>query len=329
MNFSIIIPLYNKAPYIIDTIKSVLAQTFTDFEIIVVDDGSSDGGAELVAALVDPRLRLVRQANAGVSVARNHGIAQANGEWVVFLDADDWHHPRFLASLVTAQQTHPEVEAVATQYISVPDDCDSWQPKWPILKDPPEIELITDLPARWLKGITMCTGSIAVRTVRLQQMQPCFPPGESQGEDLDLWFRLAEQTPIALVNARLLAYRVDVAGSLTKQHVIIPPSPSASLPFHKRLRMRALSGAMSQEQRQSALWFIAQESVSIARYAVASGMRMQGGLWLLRGSRAATGKRWWLTAVMILLWPSKLIRNWEIWRLRQTPYSINTSNTAQ
>lgn len=328
MKFSIIIPLYNKASYITGTLKLVLDQTFTDFEIIVVDDGSNDGSANLVASLVDPRLRLVSQANAGVSVARNHGIAQAHGEWVVFLDADDWHHPRFLASLVAAQQLHPGVDAVATQYMTIPDNGDNWPPKWPDLKNPLEVELITDLPARWLKSTTMCTGSVAVRTARLQQMQPCFPPGESQGEDLDLWFRLAEQTPIALVEAPLLAYRVEVAGSLTRQHVIVPPSPSASLSFHKRLRMHALSGAMSEEQRQSALWFIAQENVSIARYAVVSGKRIQGILWLLRGSRAAASMRWWITATMILLWPSKLIKNWEVWRLRRTPYPINTSNAG-
>ena len=81
MKFSIVIPLYNKATYIRSTIESALAQSFTDFEVIVVDDGSTDGGAEQVAALTDPRLTLVRQTNAGVSAARNQGIAFLYDYW--------------------------------------------------------------------------------------------------------------------------------------------------------------------------------------------------------------------------------------------------------
>jgi hypothetical protein len=315
MKFSIVIPLYNKAAYISGTLRSALSQSFGDFEIIVVDDGSTDGGPERVAAMADPRMRMVRQSNAGVSVARNTGIALARGEWVAFLDADDWHHPRYLASLLYAQAAHPEADAVATGFMSIPDEPALWPPSWPPDTERPEIELITDLPARWMRGPSLCTSAVCVRTSRLRQMQPCFPPGESQGEDLDLWFRLAEQTPIALVRAPLMAYRVAAEGSLSTLHAATVP------PFLQRMRRRAMSGAMRPALRGSSLWLAAQHDVTLARQAVASGDRARALQCLLRGWRAINSGRWWLTAFIALLLPGQALRNWELWRLNKTPGS--------
>ena len=97
MTASVIIPLYNKAPYIQRAFDSVLAQTFRDFELVVVDDGCTDGGAKIVARCSDPRVRIVRQTNAGPGAARNRGLREAQGELVAFLYADDEWLPEFLA----------------------------------------------------------------------------------------------------------------------------------------------------------------------------------------------------------------------------------------
>ena len=87
---SVVIPLYNKADYIRRTLDSILAQTVDDFEVLVVDDGSTDEGPSIVESYDDPRFRLIRQDNAGPGAARNHGIRQARGLWIAPLDADDF-----------------------------------------------------------------------------------------------------------------------------------------------------------------------------------------------------------------------------------------------
>ena len=96
MRVSVIIPLYNKAAHVGRALRSVSAQTFGDFEVIVVDDGSTDGGAGAVGLHADPRVRLVSQSNAGPGAARNRGAAEAGGEVLAFLDADDEWLPGFL-----------------------------------------------------------------------------------------------------------------------------------------------------------------------------------------------------------------------------------------
>lgn len=321
MKFSVVIPLYNKASYICCTVQSVLAQSFTDFEVIVVDDGSSDGGAELVKAMSDPRIQLVHQANAGVSAARNRGIALAQGEWVAFLDADDWHHPEHLACLLKAHEAWPKADAIATDYVMVPDAQGPWPPPWPACPEKPEVELITDLPRRWMTGPTLCSSSVAVRSRRLRLMQPCFPVGESQAEDLDFWFRLGEQSPIALAHAPLVAYRIDVDGSLSAKSTTIKTPRSID-----RMEARAVSGAMTDAQRQSALWFIAQHKVTLARMALSSGERAQGLKWLIKARGASTGKRWWMTAAMACFCPQALVTSWEQWRTSRRSAHANINH---
>jgi GT2 family glycosyltransferase len=93
---SVIVPLYNKAAFVRRALDSVASQTFADFETIVVDDGSTDGGAAVVAEYADSRFRLVAQPNAGPGAARNRGVAEAAGEFLAFLDADDEWLPDYL-----------------------------------------------------------------------------------------------------------------------------------------------------------------------------------------------------------------------------------------
>ena len=99
--FSIIIPLYNKEKDIKKTLKSVLNQSFEDFEIIIINDGSTDNSEEIVKSIIDKRIFLYTKNNEGVSIARNYGVEKATSGFIAFLDADDYWHPNHLENLHT------------------------------------------------------------------------------------------------------------------------------------------------------------------------------------------------------------------------------------
>jgi glycosyltransferase involved in cell wall biosynthesis len=104
----VVIPLYNKEASIQRAMHSVLNQSHTDFELIVVDDGSTDNSVVAVQEVKDPRVRLIRQPNGGVSAARNAGVSRADSDWVAFLDADDEYRPLFLERIIELILRHPE-----------------------------------------------------------------------------------------------------------------------------------------------------------------------------------------------------------------------------
>ncbi|MCH7785011.1 MAG: glycosyltransferase family 2 protein, partial [Bacteroidetes bacterium] len=104
---SVIIPLYNKDKFITKTIQSVLNQTFTDFELLIVNDGSTDNSLKIAQSFNDKRLKLISIENSGVSLARNTGIKAAKHNWIALLDADDWWAPTFLEEFIEAFKLFP------------------------------------------------------------------------------------------------------------------------------------------------------------------------------------------------------------------------------
>lgn len=322
MKFSVVIPLYNKARFIACTLDSVCAQTCTDFEVVVVDDGSTDSGPQIVEAWPDARVRLVRQANAGVAAARNRGIDEARGQWVAFLDADDWLHPRYLATLAQVQQACPEADTVATDLAFIAHTDQNWPPPWSV-DDAPPIEVIDCLPTRWMQGPTLSSSSTAVCRERLLQMQPCFPVGETQGEDLDLWFRLSEAAPIAMAHAPLAAYRVELAGSLSSSHQVdeLPP-------FLQRLRQRAMHGSMRADRRHATLLLVAQHELTHARVHLAGGQRRLAWQWLWQARHAIGHRRWWGTALLCLM-PAAWSRQLQRWREQRSRPTLSWAEPDQ
>ncbi|MBC6982437.1 glycosyltransferase [Caulobacter sp. 17J80-11] len=138
---SVIIPAYNAATTLDETLESLATQTLSDWEAVVIDDGSTDATAEVAGTWVarDKRVRLVRQANGGVSAARNAGIEQAQGPWLFFLDADDWLHPQALEHLVSAVDARPEIGLAYGSVTRVAPDgvCDPFHCPEKLAADPP------------------------------------------------------------------------------------------------------------------------------------------------------------------------------------------------
>lgn len=115
---SVVVPLYNKEPIIEKSLHSVLAQDYCDFELVVVNDGSTDRSAEIVKSIDDSRIRLIEQENGGPSKARNTGVKNAKGEWIVFLDADDELLPGALRKFGSLIQEHPNIGMFGCSYIT-------------------------------------------------------------------------------------------------------------------------------------------------------------------------------------------------------------------
>ena len=311
MKFSVVVALYNKQDFVTETLMTVLNQTFADFELICVDDGSTDESASHVQALADSRVILIRQANAGVSAARNTGIARARGEWVALLDADDLWAPSYLAELYSATVLYPETDMVATRY-HASDDLSAWKRDVSIPRvGEQKIEWIVNLPIRWLEGGTFCSSTVAIRRSRLMEMQPCFTVGDSNGEDLELWFRLSEVTPIVLILSPLAAYRLATHNSLSGLQFAREMPP-----YLERLRKRAHAGRMSNAHRRSSLRFITQHEITLARHCIVVDDRAGGLQWLQRaGWRGLFIRMWWVTLMLACL-SGRVTARLDEWRVR-------------
>lgn len=110
---SVVIPLYNKAHTIVNTLTTVMKQTYKEFEVIIVNDGSTDNGVEVIKSnFNDPKIRIINQENAGVSAARNKGVQEAQGNWIAFLDADDEWLPQYLETLINVLKEHPQADLI-------------------------------------------------------------------------------------------------------------------------------------------------------------------------------------------------------------------------
>jgi len=204
--FSIVMPLWNKRHTLAATVATVLGQTWRDFELVVVDDGSTDGGADLLAAFDDSRIRLLAQANAGPGPARNAGIEAARHDWIAFLDADDLWLPDHLAELDRVRRSFPDSGLIGTAFVRR----GRGEPDPPARRDPPVIAAI-DYFEREASGEPILCASTAAIPRSTYALLGGFGPG-LQGQDSEYWARIALQRPVATSSRVTAVYRLGTGG---------------------------------------------------------------------------------------------------------------------
>ncbi len=219
---SVVVPVYDAAELVVGAVRSALAQTHADLDVVVVDDGSRDHPERALASLLDGEreVRILRQENRGVSAARNTGIAAARGDWIHFLDADDTLHPDAVEKKLAALLAVPDADLCVSRYRSVGDDPGSRGAHGPGFGDtwcPTR-----DLLATWVRRYPFQTSTVLIPRWLLLETGP-FEEEFPQGEDARYWFRLALRDAKVVALDEPLADRRFRAGSLSASESALGP----------------------------------------------------------------------------------------------------------
>ena len=209
MTFSVIMPLYNKAPYVEKAIRSVLEQTYPHYELIVINDGSTDNSAEIAEKLLVgvTNAKFINQQNSGVATTRNNGVAIAKGESVCFLDADDWWDVSFLQEMSQFIQEYPEAGIWGTNYWYVKRGmtrvgvrCETGYINYPFV-----YKSQTSMP--------LWTGAVCMAKETYLKYGG-FPAGIKLGEDFLLWTKIALERKVAFLNKPVAYYNNNVPATM-------------------------------------------------------------------------------------------------------------------
>jgi glycosyltransferase involved in cell wall biosynthesis len=242
LTVSVIVPTYNTIAYLPAAIDSILHQTFEDFEILLINDGSTDGTDQWAKQITDPRIRYINQTNQGLSAARNTGIAAAQGRYIALLDADDLWEPTKLAKQVAYLESHPEMGMVHSWVTFMDSEGASTGRIWKTQAEGwvlPQLLHRNDVAVLSVLVRRECFEAIGVFEAKLRSL-----------EDWDLWLRLAVQYPIGLLREPLARYR-QLPGSMSKNCEVMESSFKCVIDRHfdqapqslQYLRKRSYSSA--------------------------------------------------------------------------------------
>ncbi|NEO98998.1 MAG: glycosyltransferase [Symploca sp. SIO2E9] len=210
---SVIIPAYNASKTILATLQSIQAQTFSDFEIIVINDGSTDGTLDLLSKISEPRLRVFSYENGGLPVARNRGIVQSSGKFISFIDADDLWEPDKLELQLEALQRHPEA-GVAYSWTAFIDEKGDFLYAWEPLFFEGNV-----YPQLLVRNFISSGSNILVRREFIESAGE-FDPSLKSVEDWDYYLRLAARCAFVLVPKYQILYRRSSQSMTSKVEVM-------------------------------------------------------------------------------------------------------------
>jgi glycosyltransferase involved in cell wall biosynthesis len=285
---SVVIPLHNKGSYIKDAVASVLAQTFSGLELLIIDDGSRDDGASRVKEIQDPRIILIQQDNIGVALTRNRGLKEAKAQFVAFLDADDLWEPDHLRHLMELSRRYPQAAMFGNRFT----EFFSGRPA-PVSPAPVDYALLDDYFMAGAAGASpFFTSSCMVNRTHALAAGG-FPAGHSRGEDLALWMKLAATAPVAVSTYVGCHYRRG-ADTLTAQCATEPDVSMTTLDG-----LIARHGEWPASRRDAAREFYNRIALAHALDCVRAGDEVAAKRFLALSAGTATQRRrWWQARVL-------------------------------
>lgn len=264
--FTVVIPLYNKANSIRRTLKSISNQRLQPSEIIVVDDGSTDKSAMRVATLDMPNLKLYRQKNRGVSAARNIGVKLAAHNHIAFLDADDQWSPFYLEEMDKLIKRFPKGEFFAANYQKIVAEGTYLDPKVALGDVAPNGCVMNNYFDVASRGDLPFMPSSSVITRSLFQSLNGFPEGEAMGEDQALFSKVALKSRIIYTPLVLMFYHTDAENRACDRNL-----PTELLPFAKRLLIRVQNSSMKSGLKVAIARYCAAHACHLAKVNIQAG----------------------------------------------------------
>jgi len=213
--FSVVIPLYNKEKYILRAVESVLAQTYKDFELIVVDDGSTDNSLISIKDISDSRIRVIKQANQGVGAARNKGMTESHYKWIALLDADDAWSTNHLSELFNIIKEFPDSGIVSTKILE--------------LQDGKELSAVDEYKSSSIRSVNyffeaskkisvIHSSSVAIKKEVFNEIGGF--SNKKMGEDLEYWVKISLSYPVAISDKATSYYFRGTNGAMDSQETV-------------------------------------------------------------------------------------------------------------
>ena len=311
MKISVVLPLYNKAPYLQETLDSVFAQTYPIFEVIVVDDGSSDESIDIARRYQG--VTVVTQRNQGPSAARNFGVRLAQGDWIALLDADDIWVPEHLSSLVALSKNTSEASVLGSGYrFAYAPARDSKQESKGEQSNISDMHLVSAKLAYKYAGelsdyfaacchfdLPLTASSVLIQRSNLLAVKG-FNTAMRTGEDQDLWARLAVRSFIAVTPQETVTYRIGHRSALG-HHIVLEPAPQLNT-YHTLLAQPQCS------RYHTSIRYLAHLSVlSCVKQRLQNGQR-RAARTLLKTHWAVQADHWYFAALLLSVMPSGLVK---------------------